>query len=140
MHFILLGFILTLSLMQAPCVQEPRTDVASENVDTLNYVSYQGSEAFPTTTNKIEDKWFSEDKLHHFSYSFGITGLTYHIYHCQFHNPKAEARTFSISLASVTGISKEFYDRYCKKKKLSYKDLVADVLGITLATLLFTIY
>jgi len=84
------------------------------------------------------DKWISRDKFHHFSYSFGITGLSYHIYHCQLNNPNPGARYFSISLTSFVGISKELYDKFYKKSNFSYKDLVADASGIILATLLFT--
>ncbi|MCK4351873.1 hypothetical protein KAW65_00515 [candidate division WOR-3 bacterium] len=87
-----------------------------------------------------EDKWIAWDKFHHFSYSFGITGLSYHIYHCQLNNPESEARILSISLTAILGVSKEIYDKYHDKAFISYKDLVADALGITLATLIFTLY
>ncbi|MCK4306731.1 hypothetical protein KAW50_00735 [candidate division WOR-3 bacterium] len=83
------------------------------------------------------DRWISRDKFHHFSYSLGLTGLSYHIYHCQFNNPNPEARYFSISLTAVAGISKELYDKFYKKSIFSYKDLVWDAVGITVGSLLF---
>lgn len=89
-------------------------------------------------TRKYEDKWFTSDKYLHFYYSVAITGLSYHLYHCQFNNPNPGARYFSISLASVTGIGKELYDKYYRKGKFSYKDLTADVMGIIIGALLFT--
>lgn len=92
------------------------------------------------TQPQWEDKWFAKDKAHHFFYSFGITGLSYHVYHCQFHNPNPGARTFAISTAAFTGISKELFDRICLQHPISYKDIAADALGITAAVLLFTLY
>ncbi len=83
------------------------------------------------------DRWIGRDKFHHFSYSLGITGLSYHVYHCQFNNPNPEARYFSISLTAVAGISKEFYDKFYKKSSFSYKDLVWNAVGITVGSLLF---
>ena len=84
------------------------------------------------------DKWFAQDKLHHLSYSMGITGLSYHIYHCKFNNPDPGAKYFSISIATTTAFGKELYDRYCKKSNFSYKDLIVDAVGIIIGVWLFT--
>lgn len=83
-------------------------------------------------------EWISSDKLHHFAYSFGLTGLAYHVYHCKLNNPNPGARYFSISLASAVAIAKEVYDKLSKKGRLSYKDLCASALGIAVGTILFT--
>jgi len=90
--------------------------------------------------SKGQDKWFGRDKFHHFSYSMGIVGLTYHVSHNQFNNPKCTSRLFAVSLAAIVGIGKELYDKYCKKEYISYKDIVWDTLGIVSGILLFTLY
>jgi uncharacterized protein YfiM (DUF2279 family) len=87
-----------------------------------------------------KDEWFGRDKIHHFSYSMGIVGLTYHVSHNQFDNPKCESRLFAVSLATVFGIGKELYDKYWRKGIISYKDIVWDTLGILSGVLLFTLY
>ena len=104
----------------------------AEPLDSLK--DYKGEVTSPLQS---ADKWIGRDKFHHFSYSLGITGLSYHIYHCQFNNPNPEARYFSISLTAVAGISKELYDKFYKKKRLSCKDLAWDAVGITVGGLLF---
>ncbi|MDD5529024.1 MAG: DUF2279 domain-containing protein [bacterium] len=86
---------------------------------------------------QYEDEWFTIDKFHHFSYSFGATALIFHVYHCQLNNPTPGAQMLSISTTALFGIGKEVYDKFCKKTLFSYKDLTFDVLGITTAVLLF---
>ncbi|MDI6840148.1 MAG: hypothetical protein QMD71_04770 [bacterium] len=100
--------------------------------DSLTHTQFK--EASP------QDNWIALDKLHHFSYSFGITGLSYHVYHCQLNNPNPGARVFSISIASIAGIGKELLDKYYGKSTISYKDITADALGIVTATIIFTLY
>lgn len=83
-----------------------------------------------------EDRWIAVDKFHHFSYSLGITGLSYHIYHCQLQRDKREARILAVSLSAVAGIAKELWDEV-RGEGVSYKDLCADALGIIVGTLFF---
>jgi len=45
---------------------------------------------------------------------------------------------FSISFSAVAGIGKEIYDGVSKKGTPSWKDLIADGVGILLGVLLFT--
>lgn len=108
-----------------------KNPVSNKSSDSLSVPNLSESET-------LKDKWFTRDKFHHFSYSLGITGLSYHVYHCQFNNPNPGARYFAISIAALTGIGKELYDKYYKKSKISYKDLVADAAGIVTGVFLFT--
>jgi hypothetical protein len=104
-------------------------------------IKENGSQKYETNESsdslKPQEKWFTIDKLHHFSYSLGISGLFYHIYHCQFNNPNPKARYLSISVTGIIGISKELYDKYIRKTKFSYRDLIANGMGILASTLLF---
>ncbi|MBI4721796.1 MAG: hypothetical protein HY769_02150 [Candidatus Stahlbacteria bacterium] len=56
--------------------------------DSLTPKSLDLINQIPTTP---KDSWLAVDKFHHFSYSLCITGLSYHIYHCQFKDLIADA-------------------------------------------------
>ena len=92
--------------------------------------------------NPKNDKWIAKDKALHFFCSAAIVGLTFHSSYCQLGYPKnkKEARIFSISLSGLTGIGKEFLDSKKKTSSASWRDLVADGLGILTGALIFTIY
>ena len=87
---------------------------------------------------KKEDRFFAKDKALHVIHSAAIVGLSYHVYHCQLQNPSEEAKVFSISLSAIAGIGKEIYDGLSKTGNPSWKDLIADGIGIILGVLIFT--
>jgi uncharacterized protein YfiM (DUF2279 family) len=84
----------------------------------------------------IKDKWFSGDKLLHFSASAAITGLTYHFYVNRLNRPEDRGRVYSVSLTALVGIGKELYDKK-KKGYFSWKDLVWDGLGLAVGYFVF---
>lgn len=84
-----------------------------------------------------EDHWFAMDKFLHVAASASITGLSYHVYHCQYNNPRDRSIHFSLSLAGASGIGKELYDSKVRKTYWSWKDIVADGVGIGLGYLFF---
>uniref|UniRef100_A0A7C4YGQ4 VanZ-like domain-containing protein n=1 Tax=candidate division WOR-3 bacterium TaxID=2052148 RepID=A0A7C4YGQ4_UNCW3 len=84
-----------------------------------------------------KDDLFGKDKLLHIIHSAAIYGLSYHIYYCELRNDREGSIVFSISLTSLTGLSKEFYDLK-KKSFFSYYDLIADAVGIGIGFLIFT--
>jgi uncharacterized protein YfiM (DUF2279 family) len=77
------------------------------------------------------------DKFLHVAASASITGLSYHVYHCQYHNAVDRSIYFSLSLASASGIGKELYDAKIRKTRWSWKDIAADGVGIAIGYLLF---
>lgn len=88
--------------------------------------------------NKNEsDKWFAMDKFLHFTASAGITGLSYHCYHCQFKNPEKNSIYFSVTFAGASGIGKELFDLKYRKTGWSWKDIVVDAAGIAAGYFLF---
>lgn len=89
------------------------------------------------TMKSNPDKWFAWDKFLHFTASAGITGLSYHFYHCQFNNPETNSIYFSISIAGASGIGKEFMDKNYRKTGWSWKDIIVDGTGIVAGYLLF---
>ncbi|EQB63664.1 MAG: hypothetical protein RBG1_1C00001G1243 [candidate division Zixibacteria bacterium RBG-1] len=80
----------------------------------------------------VKDKWFSFDKFQHFFLSTHLTVFSYEIYHRSYHNTKESSRYFSSGLVLTLGIGKETWDSKKPKGKFSYKDLIADGLGIIL--------
>jgi uncharacterized protein YfiM (DUF2279 family) len=103
---------------------------SSENTSLTLFTSY-------TQPEKEKDEWFAFDKFFHVAASAGITGLSYHFYHCQFNNPYKNSVYFSLSVAGTAGIGKEFVDYKYRKTGWSWKDLAADAVGISLGYLLF---
>ena len=91
-----------------------------------------------STPAKKEDRFFAKDKALHIIHSAAIVGLSYHVYHCQLKNPPENSRIFSVSFTSLVGIGKEIYDGVSKKGTASWKDLLADGLGIIIGVLVFT--
>ena len=83
-------------------------------------------------TLEIRDKWLAWDKVEHFGISAYLSAISYKIYHDFYHNPKESSLYFSGGFTSSLGLGKEAYDKRRPQGKFSYKDLVADVLGIGL--------
>jgi len=87
---------------------------------------------------RAEDRWIARDKALHVGASAGIIGLVYHSYHCQLKNPEGGSRVFAVSLSAACGLGKELWDSKKVPRGLSWKDLVADGVGILLGVALFT--
>lgn len=91
----------------------------------------------PPSSEKHNDSWLGMDKFLHVAACASITGLSYHVYHCQYNNPIDRSVYFSLSLAGASGIGKEFYDARVRRIHWSWKDIVADGVGIAIGYLLF---
>lgn len=78
-----------------------------------------------------------KDKVYHFfcSYTAMLTFTTVAV--IKWESPVAWSINFGIAMAVIVGVVKEFYDLYIKKNRFSVGDLIADVLGIALAGLIF---
>ena len=119
-------------------VNEPVRVESSDSLVVPASLSFEGVRVEPVVSSRCRDRWLAEDKFHHFAYSLGITGLSYHAYHCQLHNQNPGARYFAVSVASVAGIGKELYDTFLGKTGFSYRDLIADAAGVAVGVLVFT--
>lgn len=119
-------FLLILSL---PSISLAR-DAASLSLATMH-------RDLPEMKERYEDHWLGMDKFLHVAASASITGLSYHVYHCQYNNAVDRSIYFSFSLAGVSGIGKELYDAKVRRTYWSWKDIVADGVGIGLGYLLF---
>ncbi|MFQ5601640.1 MAG: hypothetical protein ACE5HS_00060 [bacterium] len=87
------------------------------------------------TTQKT-DAYFGKDKIQHFLASAFITGLGFAVMREPFDASQKESLFVGGGAAFTLGLSKEIYDWKGKKGHASYKDLIADILGIGLAVLI----
>ena len=81
-------------------------------------------------TLEICDRWLAWDKVEHFGVSAYLSAVSYKIYHDFYNNHREPSLYFSGILTLSLGLGKELYDKKKPNGKFSYKDLVADVLGI----------
>lgn len=120
--FFSIAFLLLFSISTTIAQQQKK--IENENVKTEKKV-------------EKDDKWIAMDKLLHFTASAGITGLSYHSYHCQLNNPERNSIYFSLSVAGISGIGKEIIDAKYRKTGWSWKDIAADAVGIAAGYFLF---
>ena len=81
----------------------------------------------------LSDRWISVDKLQHFLISAHLSFYTYKVSRESFNNIPATARIEATGLVLSIGIGKELLDSRKPKDRFSYKDLIADALGIGLS-------
>ncbi len=89
------------------------------------------------TAPQPEDRWLAADKLWHFAASFATVGATYHL--CANRLKWSEPAPTGIAAGGTLalGLTKEFSDLAGPRKHFSWKDLVADALGIAAGYLVF---
>ena len=100
----------------------------AENESQISFLNENGK----SDTSKICDRWLAWDKVEHFGVSAYLSAISYKIYHDFYHNNKKSSLYFSCGLTFSLGLGKEMYDERRPNGKFSYKDLVADILGIGL--------
>lgn len=83
---------------------------------------------------QTEDPWFGFDKVQHVSFSFLWTLGTQYVVVNKGRLSEPQALPISVSTSAALGLSKEMYDLHWGPQRLfSYRDLVADGVGILLA-------
>ncbi len=76
------------------------------------------------------DKWLANDKLQHFILSGFFTAYGYVFLQSAFKSPEDSAVLISTAGMTGLGITKEIYDLKSKKGHPSFKDILANMLGI----------
>lgn len=84
------------------------------------------------------DSWLARDKRLHMAVSAGMVGLGFHLLHDRWHLEVRDSRNLTVSLTALAGIIKEMTDKRKTPPTCSYKDLVADGLGILVGMLAFS--
>jgi uncharacterized protein YfiM (DUF2279 family) len=83
-------------------------------------------------TLQVSDKWIARDKLEHFGVSAFLSGVSYSVFRDFYNNDRKSSVCLSAGLTFSLGLGKELYDQKTPRGRFSYKDLVADVLGMGL--------
>lgn len=78
------------------------------------------------------DRWLALDKLQHLLISAHLSLYTYKVSLESYDNTPPTARAQAVGLVISIGIGKELMDRHKPDDRFSYKDLIADALGIGL--------
>ncbi|MBC8181226.1 hypothetical protein H8E88_08880 [candidate division KSB1 bacterium] len=87
-------------------------------------------------TFTVSDSWFSRDKAHHFLTSAFLTTAGYY-YSRELNNfSNFKSQQLGISFSLSFGLIKEIRDGIQKNNSFSWKDLVADILGIAVGLVL----
>ena len=89
-------------------------------------------------TLQIVDKWFAQDKAEHLVVSTFLSGVSYSVFRDFYYNKEETSAYFSAILTFSVGLGKELHDMKAPRGRFSYKDIVADILGIALGILIAT--
>ncbi len=89
------------------------------------------------TLPSVNDAWLAEDKFWHFGMSLALVGSSYHFFKCRLKKGEKAAVGLSLGGTFTFGLFKEFWDRRKPKGYFSYRDIVANLLGIGLGYLIF---
>ena len=111
--------------------------VQSSWADPTQDVSFSGN-APQTDTVMISDRWVAWDKAEHLGVSAFLCGVSYSIFRDFYRNQQESSIYFSAAFTFSAGLGKEFCDQKTPQGRFSYKDLVADILGIGLGLLIAT--
>ena len=79
-----------------------------------------------------EDRWLGQDKLLHLSLSSALVSTLYHLHRCEWGHSTNSSQIFAAQVTISLGIAKEMND-----PEFSYRDLLADLVGITVGLILF---
>lgn len=84
------------------------------------------------------DQWLGKDKLDHAIVSAGVVAAQFYFLHTEQDWERPKSRQYAATSTLVLGIAKEIYDGISHRGTPSWKDLLADVVGIGLAVGIMT--
>ena len=86
----------------------------------------------PVMPYTAPDKWFAEDKLRHFAFSYVITAGTAAA--ARTVTGRSESVAIGAAIGMAAGIAKELYDKKTNRSA-SFRDLLWDVAGVSVGVL-----
>ena len=92
----------------------------------------------PETNHRGADSWLARDKRIHLLVSAGMVGAGYHLLHDHWDRQPENSRGIAVSVTALAGVLKELSDTKKVPSTCSYKDLIADGVGILVGILIFT--
>lgn len=84
------------------------------------------------------DEWLGKDKFDHALVSAGLVAAQFYFLRQELAMQATPSRQIAASSALALGLAKEIYDKASGRGTPSWKDLLADVVGIGVAVLLVT--
>lgn len=92
----------------------------------------------PSDSLTVSDRWLAQDKLEHLVVSAFLSGVSYSVFRDFYRNSQESSMSFSVSLSLSAGLGKEFLDLRTPRGRFSFKDLAADLVGISVGLLIAT--
>jgi uncharacterized protein YfiM (DUF2279 family) len=84
------------------------------------------------------DLWLGKDKLDHALASAGLMAAQFYVLHEELDLSGHRSRQIAAGSTLVIGIAKEIYDKTSRRGTPSWKDLLADLVGVGLAAGIMT--
>jgi len=118
-------------------------NVNAENKSPLiyenkNQLTFQIEKEKDNKYKKLTDKWFAIDKLQHFSYSCLIALGCQYILVNKLNNSEKSSLPISSGLSFCAGLFKELNDNRGENGYFSMKDMVANLGGIFVASIIIS--
>jgi len=85
-----------------------------------------------------DDNWLGKDKFDHAIMSAGMVAAQFYFLHQELEVNTARSRQIAAGSVLAIGLAKEIYDQASGRGTPSWKDLLADVVGIGVAVILVT--
>ena len=109
---------------------------AQKSQISYNKPPYLNEISQKTLFTRDVDHILSNDKAKHFVASLISTVFVHQLSTKHFDFEKTESKTIAGGVTFSIGILKESYDKFIKKKKFSWEDLIADAAGIAVGLIL----
>lgn len=132
-HLTIIG-ILSISILNY-IIAENKSALINDNSNQLSFLSEKEKD---NKYKKLTDKWFAIDKLQHFSYSCLIALGCQYILVNKLNNSEKSSLPISSGLSFCAGLFKELNDNRGKNGYFSMKDIVANLGGIYIASIIIS--
>lgn len=130
--FLLLVFLLCASICWG---QNKNEDIVK--LDLISFYTHNPKYQLQQFKITLDDSWFGKDKADHFLVSAFLTATSFYFIRQEQTISEKISLYFSIGFAFSLGLAKEIRDGFRQGNAASIKDLIADILGTGMGTLLF---
>jgi len=103
---------------------------------SISYKVSNGIENFAEKKSDVKDDWIAIDKVQHFSYSLLISLGCQYVLVNKMNNTEKSSLPISSAFSFATGLLKELNDQKGKDGFFSFKDMVANFVGIMAAAVI----
>ena len=118
-----------IALLAVFVIFAPLVANSAVNADSLNHRLQLSS----------HDRLFAQDKGHHFMASAFLTGFSFYAFHQEMGQSRTVSNRAAIGTVFSIGLAKEIYDGMSGKGTPSYKDMLANIVGIVVGIAILNI-